>query len=90
MAAIFRPSANLWMKLAMLSTAALVVGGCGWWWMTLRTDWARGVRFVVEQPVPFSHQHHVAGLFWVCILIGLTSVDFLARQDFPARLLTRR
>lgn len=57
--------------------------------MTLRTDWARGGRFVLEQPVPFSHQHHVAGLFWVCILIGLTNVDFVARQDFPARVLTR-
>ena len=62
MAAIFRPSANLWMKLAMLSAAALVVGGCGWWWMAPRTDWARGVGFVVGQPVQFSHQHHVDGL----------------------------
>jgi len=57
--------------------------------MAPRTDWARGVRFVLDQPVPFSHQHHVAGLFWVCILFGLTSVDFVARQDFPAPMLTR-
>ncbi len=89
MAAIFRPSANLWMKLAVLSTAAFAVGCCGWWWMAPRTDWARGVGFDVDQPVPCSHQHHVAGLFWVYVLIWLTSVDVLARQDFPAPVLMR-
>ncbi len=62
MTAIFRPSANLWMKLALLGAAGTVLGGAGWWWMAPRTDWARGVGFVVQQPVPFSHQHHVAGL----------------------------
>ena len=27
-----------------------------------RTDYARSLRWTVEQPVPFSHEHHVAGL----------------------------
>ena len=27
-----------------------------------RTDYARRVGFTIDQPVPFSHQHHVAGL----------------------------
>ena len=31
----------------------------------------------------------LAGLFWLTILIGLTSVDFLARHDYPAPVLTR-
>ncbi len=34
----------------------------GWWWLFPRTDWARRVGFPIGQPVPFSHQHHVAGL----------------------------
>ncbi len=31
----------------------------------------------------------MAGLFWLVILIGLTSVDFLARHDYPTPMLTR-
>ena len=30
----------------------------------------------------------LAGLFWLTLLIGLTSVDFLARHDYPAPVLT--
>ncbi len=31
----------------------------------------------------------MAGLFWLVILVGLTSVDFLARHDYPTPMLTR-
>lgn len=31
----------------------------------------------------------LAGLFWLVILVGLTSVDFLSRHDYPAPVLTR-
>ena len=31
----------------------------------------------------------LAGLFWLVILVGLTSVDFLARHDYPTPMLTR-
>ena len=31
----------------------------------------------------------LAGLFWLVVLVGLTSVDFLARRDYPAPVLTR-
>ena len=31
----------------------------------------------------------LAGLFWLVVLVGLTSVDFLARHDYPAPMLTQ-
>src|ERR1700679_1687781 len=62
MTAIFRPAANLVSKVALLVIAAVVLIGAAFWWLWPRTDYARHVRSVVEQPVPFSHQHHVAGL----------------------------
>ena len=31
----------------------------------------------------------LAGLFWLVVLVGLTSVDFLARRDYPAPALTQ-
>ena len=62
MTAIFRPAANLASKVALLVVAAVVLIGAAFWWLWPRTDYARHVRSVVEQPVPFSHQHHVAGL----------------------------
>jgi hypothetical protein len=62
MAAIFPPSANLAVALTLTVVAALLVVGVGLWWEWPRVDWSRHVRWHVEQPVPFSHQHHVAGL----------------------------
>ena len=67
MAAIFRPSANLWAKVALLSGVLVVIGGTALWWEWPRTAWARGMGAVIPQPVPFSHQHHVAGLGVHCL-----------------------
>ncbi len=46
----------------MLLGIALAVGGVGSWWVAPRTDYRTGMGLVMEQPVPFSHEHHVAGL----------------------------
>ncbi|CAH2600604.1 Molybdopterin oxidoreductase subunit, predicted; chaperone protein HtpG [Rhodovastum atsumiense] len=62
MAAIFTPGANLAAKLVLIGGVAAGAGGLGWWWLWPRTNYARRVGFPVEQPVPFSHEHHVAGL----------------------------
>jgi hypothetical protein len=62
MSAIFRPSANLIAKFALLGIAASLCGGLGWWWLWPRMDYVRHTGWPIEQPVPFSHQHHVAGL----------------------------
>ncbi len=62
MAAIFRPSANVWARLVLLCLGFAMVGGVGWWWVWPRMDYVRRVGFTIDQPVPFSHEHHVAGL----------------------------
>jgi hypothetical protein len=46
----------------LLGAAGLLLGGVSWWWLWPRTEYVRHNRWFVEQPVPFSHQHHVAGL----------------------------
>ena len=61
MVAIFRPSANLAATLGVLGVAALLAGAIGWWGFWPRSDYARHVGWFVDQPVPFSHGHHVAG-----------------------------
>src|ERR1700742_1105786 len=66
MPAIFRPSANLAAAVTLLAVAALGAGGVAWWWLGPRTDYARHVRWAVDQPVVFSHEHHVAGLGLDC------------------------
>ena len=62
MAAIFGPAANLASKVVLLAAAAMLIGGFLAWWLWPQTDYARHMRNVVAQPVPFSHQHHVSGL----------------------------
>ena len=62
MAAIFSPASNLVAKVTLLGVAGLMLAGVGWWWFWPRTDAARHQFWTTEQPVPFSHQHHVGGL----------------------------
>lgn len=62
MAPIFQPKANLWAKLGLIGIAIAFIAGLSWWFVWPRMDYARRVGFVVDQPVPFSHEHHVSGL----------------------------
>ena len=82
MAAIFGPAANLASKVALLAAAAMLIGGFLAWWLWPQTDYARHVRAVVAQPVPFSHQHHVAGLGLDCRFCH-TSVETSANAGLP-------
>lgn len=82
MAAIFGPAANLAAKVALLIAALAMAAGILDWWLWPRTDYARNVRSVVEQPVPFSHQHHVAGLGLDCRFCH-TSVETSADAGLP-------
>ncbi|MBV9654762.1 MAG: cytochrome c3 family protein, partial [Acetobacteraceae bacterium] len=68
MAAIFTPAANVAARAALAGVALLAVAGLGWWFAWPRTDWMRNKEFTVDQPVPFSHEHHVAGLGIDCLM----------------------
>jgi hypothetical protein len=82
MAAIFSPAANLAAKLGLLGAAGLVLGGISWWWLWPRTGYVRHSGWFVEQPVPFSHQHHVAGLGIDCRFCH-TKVETAADAGMP-------
>jgi hypothetical protein len=82
MPAIFRPSANLAAAVTLVVVAAVLIGGTTWWWLWPRTDYARHVRWPVGQPVPFSHEHHVAGLGLDCRFCH-TSVEVSATAGLP-------
>jgi len=82
MAAIFVPAANLAAKLTLLVAAAFVVAGIAWWWAWPRTDYQRHTDWTVEQPVPFSHQHHVSGLGLDCRFCH-TTVETAANAGLP-------
>jgi hypothetical protein len=80
--AIFGPASNLATKVTLLFIMAILVAGAAFWWWWPRTDYARHMRLVVEQPVPFSHQHHVAGLGLDCRFCH-TSVEVSANAGLP-------
>lgn len=82
MEAIFPPSATLIARAVLLVLLLLVLAGIGWWWIAPRTDWSRRLAFAPAQPVPFSHQHHVAGLGLDCRFCH-SSVEVSARAGMP-------
>lgn len=81
-AAIFRPLDNLVSKVMLLMAAIVLAGGTALWWLLPRTDYAEHVRAVVPQPVPFSHQHHVAGLGIDCRFCH-SAVEVSANAGLP-------
>jgi Cytochrome c7 and related cytochrome c len=82
MSAIFRPSANIATQVLMIGLGALILGGIAWWWAWPQTDYVRHKGWTVEQPVPFSHQHHVAGLGIDCRFCHVT-VETAANASLP-------
>src|SRR5437868_5200828 len=62
MAQIFSPRSNVQAKVIIVATILLV---CAGGWLTSAVWWSPYTTYVnvpFDQPVPFSHQHHVAGL----------------------------
>jgi hypothetical protein len=51
-------------------------------WIVPYTDWSTRVGFAADQPVPFSHQHHVAGLGLDCRFCHAT-VEVSATAGMP-------
>jgi len=82
MPAVFSPHANLAIKVGIIAAAAVAALGIAWWWLAPTTFYARNVVFPIHQPVPFSHQHHVAGLGIDCRFCH-TSVERSADAGMP-------
>ena len=66
MAPPFGPGANLIATVVLLAVAGGGVGLAIIGWAAPYSEWATRVSYPVGQPVPFSHQHHVAGLGLDC------------------------
>jgi hypothetical protein len=62
MAQIFHPSANVIAKVIIFGFVFIVAGVGLLAALAIRSPAFTGVGVFVEQPVPFSHEHHVAGL----------------------------
>jgi hypothetical protein len=66
MSQVFPKSANAWSKASLIMIALLVLG-LGWVVLTLqRSDFVTSANQFIEQPVQFSHQHHVGGIGIEC------------------------
>jgi len=66
MAQIFHRSTNTVAKVSLFGAVAFMAV-LGWVFATLdRSAYATGKNVILEQPVPFSHDHHVAGLGLDC------------------------
>jgi hypothetical protein len=59
---IFHPSFNTLSKVSIFGAVFFLGAGLWAWDTMLRSAYATQVNVAREQPVPFSHKHHVAGL----------------------------
>jgi Cytochrome c7 and related cytochrome c len=59
MAQLFRPSSNTIAKVGIVVVALLAVSTLSVAYITDRGPWITSVRIAPEQPIPFSHKHHV-------------------------------
>lgn len=82
MAPIFHPGANLVAKLVLIAAGGCLVVVFFIGWVGPSTPWATRVGYPVAQPVPFSHQHHVAGLGLDCRFCH-TTVETSATAGMP-------
>lgn len=59
---IFHRSFNTLSRVSIFG-AVFILAAVGWaWHVYIRSDYVTGISVFRDQPVPFSHQHHVAGL----------------------------
>lgn len=82
MAQIFSPAADTWFRLSLVLLALLVVGLLLLSGGYIRSDYFTSEGFVEPQPVPFSHQHHVAGLGIDCRYCH-NAVEVSSEAGFP-------
>ncbi len=67
MAQIFHRSTNTFSRVWMFGGLFLVAGGIGLLLLMSRSSYATGEGIVLQQPIPFSHDHHTAALGISCV-----------------------
>lgn len=83
MAQIFSPSANTISRVFLVSVALAAVGMVGLTYVYERSPNQTLVGSIREQPVPFSHEHHVRGLGIDCRYCH-TSVETSSSAGMPS------
>lgn len=83
MTQIFSPSANTLSKVTIFGTLLLLATSLWAWDAALRSPYMTQVGVVREQPVAFSHAHHVAGLGLDCRYCH-TAVEESASAGIPS------
>ncbi|WP_046868508.1 cytochrome c3 family protein [Microvirga massiliensis] len=66
MAQIFKPRADTVIRIVLAAAAALPVLAVGLGYAIMRSSYTTEQNLTREQPVPFSHEHHVGGLGLDC------------------------
>jgi hypothetical protein len=66
MAQIFHPSTNTISRVSIFGALFFLLGLLIVVYMIFRSPYVTGVNVVLDQPVPFSHEHHVRGLGLDC------------------------
>jgi hypothetical protein len=79
---LFAPGADAIFRLAVLIIVGAVVAVLVGAWTVSSSDWAYDVGVAPEQPVPFSHKHHVAELGIDCRYCH-TAVETQASAGLP-------
>lgn len=82
MAQIFRPRANLIARVVVFGLIFIIAGFIGLSMALVRSPYVTKAGEAPKQPVPFSHQHHVAGLGIDCRYCH-TSVETSAFAGIP-------
>jgi hypothetical protein len=82
MSQVFPKSANPWSKASLIALLVALLG-LGWTILAVqRSDYVTGAHSFVEQPVQFSHQHHVGGIGIDCRYCH-SSVEFGPAAGIP-------
>lgn len=82
MSQLFRPGANTFAKASVVAGLLLAVGGGGILLNIERTSYVTNVNVPREQPVMFTHKHHVAGVGLDCRYCH-TSVEVSSSAGIP-------
>lgn len=82
MGQIFHPSANTIAKIAVFGGIFVIIGIFGLWDLYNRSPYVTRVGQPIQQPVPFSHKHHVKDLGLDCRYCH-TSVEKSAVAGLP-------